>query len=272
MAPAGLRLSVVVHMGTPRERRIVCRRVVTLIGSKPGCKVRLNHRKVAPVHLALVNEGSHIVAVDLIAKAGTLLNGLKLQHERLTHGDVLTVCKFDFRVEIEEPSIEGVADVHPFALDAAPHVAALEHVSTGQVLRPKRDVCIIGRRSGCDISLSSKRVSRVHALLLSYFGHPALFDLLSVNRTAVNDNDVSFCVLEKGDMVTIGEESFRVHFAEVPMGDGARKDGKASEPIIEISPEGTRSDLIDIHRTESSQRWRIADSAAKPPSKRSKSS
>ena len=33
----------------------------------------------------------------------------------------------------------------------------------------------------------------------------------------------------------------------------------ADEPTIELTSNDTNSDLIDIHETESSQRWRIAD-------------
>src|ERR1700675_4874427 len=91
VADSAPRLNLVVQKGPQCGTRIPCRRVVTLIGSREGCKVNLRHRRAAPVHTALVNNGSEIIAVDLLTPAGTLLNGLQLQHETLSDGDLLTV-------------------------------------------------------------------------------------------------------------------------------------------------------------------------------------
>src|SRR3989304_3217537 len=114
VADSAPKLNLVVQNGSQSGTRIPCRRVVTLIGSREGCKVNLRHRRAAPVHAALVNNSSEIIAVDLLTPAGTLLNGLKLQHEALSDGDLLTIDQWELRVEIEssDNSGNGNADAH----------------------------------------------------------------------------------------------------------------------------------------------------------------
>jgi pSer/pThr/pTyr-binding forkhead associated (FHA) protein len=265
--PSAKRLSLVVAAGTREERTLLCRRVVTLIGARTGCKVVLSHRRVAPVHLALINEGTRVVAVDLVTKHGSLLNGLALKHEVLSDGDVITIQKSEFRVRIEEPALSDGADAHPFPLDESPNVA-LEHAATHQVFQPRRDVCIIGRRPGCDIVLPDPDVSRVHALLLTYFAQPAVFDLLSINHTCVADEPVRFRLLAKDDLLAVGPERFHVRYTNKSVGRKARIEARPSEeaePLrtVDLIEPVNGDDLVNIHQTESAQRWRIADKLEK---------
>ncbi len=268
LAPAcapGVRL--VAAAGTGAETRITCRRVVTLLGSRDGCKVILRHGGVSPVHAAIVNNGTDVLAVDLITPQGTLLNELKMQHEHLRNGDVITVGSWAFAAEIHppDPHAEGF---HPFGLEPAPKVIALEHMATRRILQPTREICIIGRRQGCDIAISSVSVSRTHAILFTYFGFPAIFDLLSRNPTLVNDEPVAFKLLQDEDVVTIGESRFRMRLFGSPASEQAsrRTDG-VSKPVTPIV-QAPAQDLIDIQTTEGSQRWRIVDNLEKVSRKR----
>lgn len=254
---------LVLDAGADRESRIDCRRVVTLLGSREGCKLTLRHPKVSPVHVAIVNNGSQVLAVDLVTKTGTLLNGLKMEHERLSDGDMLTIHPWEFRVEIEQPTHGGDADVHPFGLEPTPHVVALEHLETGRILQPNRDLCVIGRRNGCDIVIPDNCVSRVHALLLRYFGHPAIFDLLSRNQTFVNDAAAEFHFLKNDDVITIGESRFRVRLVGSRVTERASRNNSETEPTVTLEPEDHSSDLVDIQATETPQPWHIADNLEK---------
>ena len=260
---AAPRVRLVVKGGPHAGTATLCTRVVTLLGSRSGCKVTLHHPQIAPVHAALVNDGNQVLAIDLVTPRGTLLNGLKLEHERLSDGDVLTVGPWSFTAKIEQPSHVGDADVHPFDLEPTPRSVVLEHVETGRVMQPNRDLCIIGRRNGCDIVISDKQVSRVHALLLNYFGRPAVFDLLSHAGTKVNDTAVDFHLLADGDVITIGEARFKVRMVGSPVGGDGVMDQVGVETTIALTAEERSSDLIDIQTTESSQPWRIADSLEK---------
>ena len=169
---------------------------------------------------------------------------------------------------VQSPAHTGDADAHPFGLEPSPHVVALEHVGSGRLLQPNRNVCVLGRRNGCDITIADNQVSRVHALLLSYFGRPAVFDLLSTNQTSVNDRPVQFQILENDDVIKIGESSFRVRLADSPVGRGAPGLKIATDTTVELDPEERPDDIIDIQATESSQRWRIAEKLQKTARKR----
>ncbi|MCH7924243.1 MAG: FHA domain-containing protein, partial [Planctomycetes bacterium] len=72
------RLSLVPMRGDGAGKPIECRRCVTLLGSRTGCKIVLKRKTVAPAHVAIVNTGAHIYAVDLVTKHGAQLNGLKM--------------------------------------------------------------------------------------------------------------------------------------------------------------------------------------------------
>lgn len=246
--------------GTQTEMSITCRRVVTLFGSRRGCKLVLPGRKVAPVHAALVNTGTKILAVDLITKHGTKFNGLKLAYETVSDGDMISIGPWEFLISLSQPTPTDGADAHPFELDQTPRAVALEHVDSGRIFGLTREVSIVGRRRGCDLSLEDPRVSRRHAMLLMYFGYPAICDLISENKTLVNGRPVAFKRLDHGDILTFGESQFRVHLVGSSMGGSSdvALDPQADQDTQVIDSAG--SDLIDIEATEGSQSWRIVDS------------
>jgi len=253
------RVHLVVQSEPQTGTRIDCRRVVTLLGSRPGCKVNVQGRGVSPVHLAIVNNGAQVVAVDLVTKGGTRLNGLKMEHEVLSHGDVLAIGRWKFEIEVQRPPDSGDADAHPFELEHTPRIVGLEHMGTGRMLQPNREICVLGRRSSCDIHISDNRVSRAHALLLSYFGYRAIFDLLSRNRTSVNDEPVQYRALQDNDIVKIGESQFRVRLVGTKVADRAPKTPMPVKASIALEPEESIPDLVDIETVEGAQRWPVAD-------------
>lgn len=261
VAESSPQASLLLKAGPSSGATVSCRRVVTLIGSREGCKVVLNHRRVAPVHLVLVNDGATIKAVDTLTSSGTKLNGLNLQLEKLADGDVLSIGEWEFQVRIQTPTVQGTADLHPLDLDPTPSIVALEHLETGRLLQPHRDVCLIGRRNGCDIVLPDPRVSRAHALIVTYYGHPAIVDLLTANQTFVNDEPIRFRNLKDNDILAIGETKFRVRLVGSKVGEKPSTNGKAkkTDPPVRLTAEPVRSDLINIEKVEGSQRWRVAE-------------
>jgi pSer/pThr/pTyr-binding forkhead associated (FHA) protein len=260
LAESAPQVNLLVNPSSPQAKRIPCRHVVTLLGSRAGCKIVIPNRRISPVHLALVHTGQSIYAVDLLTPQGTFLNGLRMQYEKVSQGDSLSIESWNFRVQIEEPGGSGNGDVHPFGLEPTPQVIALEHLASRRVLCPSREVCLVGRRAGCDITLSDQSVSRVHALLFTYFGYPYLVDLLSRNHTLVNDEPVGFQVLKNDDVVTLGEARFRVRLMSSRAGDRPAKPADSPLAPIKLEEEESESaDLVDIQATEGSQRWRIAE-------------
>ena len=148
-------------------------------------------------------------------------------------------------------------------MEPTPQVVAFEHIESGRLLQPKRDVCIIGRRSGSDIQIDEKLVSRAHALVLSYYGYPAIFDLLSGNHSYVNDDPIGYHVLEDGDTVKIGDSRFHVRFAGTIVSERPSNGREPSDSPVALEPVEHPGDLIDIQETEGSQRWSIAGKTEK---------
>lgn len=257
------RLFLTLYPGTDHESQIRCRRVVTLLGSRRGCKFHLRHRRISPLHVAIVNDGNQVVAVDLVTPQGTYLNDLKLGHERLDNGDMLNIATWKLRVDLRDASDATNPGVDPVALEIAPSTVALEHVGTGRLLQPNRDVCVLGRQNGCDVVIDDTSVSRVHALLFNYFGHPTIFDMLSRNETFVNDEPVGFCVLKDKDIITIGETLFRARVVGSAVTPQAPTNKRAPDGTAALTPEQVKGDMIDIRAAEGAQRWRIADKTPK---------
>ncbi len=258
-------VTLLVKKGSAAGMRIDCRRVVTLLGARSGVRVHLQSEKVAPVHLAIVNNGVGVFAVDMVSPTGTLLNGLKMQHEAINDGDRIEVDRFEFLVEIRRPPRNGHADAHPFDLEPAPQAVALEHVGTGRILQPNREICILGRRSGCDVVINDNSVSRAHALLFSYFEKPAVTDLLTPGGTTINGTPTGFHLLSDGDLLGLGNTEFRVRLVESQVARAASspritsRTQSGSDELVALAPAEEMSDLINIESTERSQRWSVAD-------------
>lgn len=279
IAASAPRVQLMTETGGPVPLCIECRRVVTLIGSREHCKICLRHKSVAAVHVAIVNNGTDVYAIDLMTKTGTRLNGLAMECEKLADGDVITIGPWEFAVDIKPGEAEEAGGL-PADIDATPGGFALEHVVSHRVLQPSRSVCLIGRRKGCDIAISDSRVSRAHALLINYLGFPTIFDLLSRNQTFVNASPASFQVLKNEDVLAIGDSKFRVRLvhakydrppATTPITIVGNDSAEAASGI-QLSTEATAAvasaDLIDIKATEGSQRWTIVDSLEKATRKK----
>jgi len=204
---------------------------------------------------------------------------LKLEHEKLTDGDRISLGPWDMDVHVETAPGDGGSDVHPVDLEPTPQLIALEHLTTHRILQPTRKVVVLGRRNACDIAIPGSDVSRAHAILFTYFGHPALLDLLSRNETLVNDEPISFRMLRSDDVITIGDTRFRlrIHEGAVPKATKNGRNGTAalktapddsSQAPIPLEDDSVAGDLVDIKATEGSQRWAIADSMARSTGRR----
>jgi len=233
--------------GSDKKVDVGCRRLVTTIGSQSSCKIVLPHRKVSAQHVAIINNGEQVYAVDLLSKLGTHLNGLKMEHEQLTDGDMLQVGRWVFRVDITEPLDRDVdSGVHQFGLEPVPLVVAFEHIESKRILQPNRNVCLIGRREGCDIHIDDRRVSRVHALLMRFYGRPAVVDLFSHNGTLVNDESTMFKILEDQDILQIGDARFRVRLIDSHFD---MKSQNASPASAKPQTKARKNDKIDLEST-----------------------
>jgi hypothetical protein len=67
-----------------------------------------------------------------------------------------------------------------------------------------RPVLNLGRSLDNDVILDDPRVSRRHAQIIHKHGHFCLYDLESANGTLVNGQAVRDCLLQDGDVVSLG--------------------------------------------------------------------
>ncbi len=259
------KLTLALTSGSQAGLRIPCHRVVTLVGRREGCKIHLPDQRISPVHVALINDGSKVSVIDLLTSSGTTLNDLKLEYETLNQGDVIEMASWSFEARLQRSPNYTNNDEHASGLDLTPHSVTLEHMKSGRLLQPNRDVCIVGRRAGSDIHLDDNRVSRAHALLMTYFGHPAIVDLLTANGTFVNGEPVSFRKLKDGDLLAIGDSEFRVRLGTTAIAPEAQPNGNGviKKPTLVARTEDHPGDQINIAETEGSQRWRIAEQTKK---------
>jgi hypothetical protein len=90
---------------------------------------------------------------------------------------------------------------------AVPQLVPIDHPGSSVVL--SRDIVTIGRTRNNDVCIQSSGVSRDHARLLVAPGSVTLVDASSTNGCFVNDQRVKRHRLREGDLVRIGDRSFR---------------------------------------------------------------
>lgn len=150
----GITLELVNTADRQGPRRL--NRLLALVGSAPGCNVRLASSTVSRFHCALLRTPAGLWAVDLLGRDGIAVNGTPLRYALIQDGDELRIGKFRLRVRTEE------AGAAPVAVGAAPNGTA-EH----PVERPR---VVAGRETPADLAAVSIQeltlVPREHSALL----------------------------------------------------------------------------------------------------------
>jgi pSer/pThr/pTyr-binding forkhead associated (FHA) protein len=77
-----------------------------------------------------------------------------------------------------------------------------------EVIKLRRDATIFGREKG-DVVVDDHEISSTHCQIQNINGEFHLFDMNSSNGTFVNNERVLKTMLNEGDIVTIGQSSFR---------------------------------------------------------------
>jgi pSer/pThr/pTyr-binding forkhead associated (FHA) protein len=86
-----------------QDRRIPLPDGEMVIGRGLGCHIRLNAEQVSRQHVKLIVRPGKLIAENMSATTGTLLNGVKLQGGRsVGHGDTLQLGPRQIRIEVED--------------------------------------------------------------------------------------------------------------------------------------------------------------------------
>jgi hypothetical protein len=147
---------------------------------------------------------------------------------RLSHESFVTRVDEALRARESQPLGELVADLEP---GPPPTLAVLRSrlAKIRRRLAPDREIApdlavpgprpfvlIIGRRSSCDVVLSDRRVSRMHAVLTLLGERWLVTDLRSTNGTYLNGARVqAAAMVQPGDHLSFGGLTLR--FAPAPL-------------------------------------------------------
>lgn len=174
---------------------------VVLIGSRRDCGLTITHGEVSQTHLALVNTGVSVVAVDLCSRTGTFVNNQRVAVATLKPGDKLRIGSLDLRLDFVRP---------PESNGDAPRLASPLKLSGGVATELKTLPAVIGRRQGCAVTIDTPDVSLAHALLIAIEGLPAIVDLGSRSGLILNRRRTTEAWLHDGDELSIGGEKVKV--------------------------------------------------------------
>src|SRR5437016_9083508 len=80
--------------GTP----ITISKDLIVVGRKPECDLRLDHKSVSKMHCVIVKTDGLLLIRDLGSTNGTRVNGLRVRRAALLPNDQLSIASFKFRV------------------------------------------------------------------------------------------------------------------------------------------------------------------------------
>ena len=126
--------------------------------------------------------------------------------------EALAAAELSVTVDLPPPRAE-VADatratqLSKAPLEAARRLIPLDH--DGEAVALRRDIITIGRTKENDICIPSRAVSRDHARLLMSPRSVTIVDMDSANGCFVNDAPVKKQKLQEGDVLRIGDRSYR---------------------------------------------------------------
>ena len=248
--PNAKRVRASIFTGSGTGQSIELRRAVSLVGSRPGCKITLRHPEISPVHCAIVNTGDGVYVRDLLSQSGTYLNGLRAECEELTDGDIIRVGDWEVALEIRAPESDGSTGSSVLNLEPAPTVLALKSNNSGPLVKLRREVGLIGRKAGADLVLQDKQASRAHALVFLLNDQPAVCDLLSENGLLINGEQSRFGVIHSGDTLVLGSSKVRVVIPSPTVQASNGNGSSVTTGDTVLKPSSDQSDLIDIRAAE----------------------
>lgn len=178
---------------------------VTLIGSRPGCRIQLQSSKVSPVHCALVHAGDRLFVRDLASRAGIRVNDWETDEQELSSGDRVSLHCWELTVSVNSPSSEAGEADRTGASPDPPESIVICGPDEEALHTSGKPVVLMGRHRRCDFRLDEAQASRAHALFARIDGAWTVTDLLSTNGTEVNGCRVESCLrLAPNDEIRVG--------------------------------------------------------------------
>jgi cytochrome P450/NADPH-cytochrome P450 reductase len=209
-SPSGSASPLVVR--TEGSERILPAGRSYLIGRDPQCDIVVNDARVSSNHAALRLEDARWVLADNGSTNGTYAGNRRVDRIEI-NGECL--------VRLSDPADGPV-------LSCTVSGAA----SSGLPATTQR----IGREPDNDIVVSDLSVSSHHAELRTVAGGYRIVDLGSTNGTFVNEQRVTAALLSDGDMVGLGDSTFRLVGHELQPFIGTAVHAEETPPPVAASP------------------------------------
>jgi pSer/pThr/pTyr-binding forkhead associated (FHA) protein len=204
------------------------------LGSDPSCAISLTGPGLQSRHALLQGQpDGQVVIRKATPEAEVMINGVRLGAEPtpLLHGDKLQVAGYELTFVDERrsgstqfvPAMSPVPELAPAPRPGAPRTVGttggrLVSLTDGREYVIMTAALVIGREAGCDVVVPGKDVSRRHAEIAPSPRGYLLIDS-STNGVFVNEELIQGQrVLARGDVIRIGEESFRFYADISPAG------------------------------------------------------
>jgi pSer/pThr/pTyr-binding forkhead associated (FHA) protein len=91
------------HNGSVKRARWRMTRALALAGQHPACKLHFIHPTVSAFHCAWVRTPGGLWVIDLLSRAGVLVNGAPVRWTRLGDGDRVQVGQYEVLVRVKPP-------------------------------------------------------------------------------------------------------------------------------------------------------------------------
>ena len=192
-----------------------------LIGRDPRCDIVVNDARVSSNHAVLRPEGGRWVLADNGSTNGTYAGDRRVD-----------------RIEINGECLVRLSDPTDGPVLSCTVTGAASSGLPATTLR-------IGREPDNDIVVSDLSVSSRHAELRNVAGGYRIVDLGSTNGTFVNEQRVTAALLSDGDMVGLGDSTFRLVGRELQPFIGTAVPAEETPPPVIASP-GADDDALEI--------------------------
>jgi pSer/pThr/pTyr-binding forkhead associated (FHA) protein len=205
------------------------------LGSDPACAIQVGGADVLPKHALFDGTpDGHVVIRKAAPEAEVLINGVRLGAEPtpLLHGDKVQVgsneltfvderrsgsTQYVEAVNLPQMLAQAKADAKGKAGKATGNTGGrVVSLTDGREYAVAGASLVFGRDATCDVVVAGKDVSRRHAEIMVTPKGYAIVDS-STNGTFVNEERVQGQrVLARGDVIKLGEESFRFYADVAP--------------------------------------------------------
>jgi pSer/pThr/pTyr-binding forkhead associated (FHA) protein len=217
------------------DKKAVTKNRFTL-GRHQDCDLVITDTIASREHAVIRESQGKFVLEDLKSRNGTLVNGKRISTVPLADGDEIRIgdCRIMFVEKPQDPSKKEKADLDRLdttvmKLDEAllQQAASVVAPPSGKKEKPAglglemregkaigsryslKDKTIIGRTKA-DINTDDPKTSRHHAAIERREDGYYFIDLKSTNGSFINDKEVRTQRLEAGDVIRVGDSSFKV--------------------------------------------------------------